>query len=131
MLHRECRNLFPGKMFADLFAQDGRRSVLPMIVAVVMLLQRLEGWSDREPVDRFAFGVRWKYAAGGLDFDHPDACTRCWWTCARGWPPRIVRTGSSTGRSRWPARREPRTVARLLLPGKALLPESILLRKRH
>ena len=42
-----------------------------MIVAVVMVLQRLEGLSDREAVDRFSFDVRWKYAAGGLDFDHP------------------------------------------------------------
>jgi hypothetical protein len=71
VLHRECENLFPDEMFADLFAEDGRRSVPPMIVAVVMVLQRLEGLSDREAVDRFAFDVRWKYAAGGLDFDHP------------------------------------------------------------
>jgi len=71
VLHRECRALFPDKMFADLFAEDGRRSVPPMIVAVVMVLQRLEGLSDREAVERFAFDVRWKYAAGGLDFDHP------------------------------------------------------------
>ncbi|WP_433358700.1 IS1182 family transposase [Streptosporangium sp. CA-115845] len=71
VLHRECRVLFPDEMFADLFAEDGRRSVSPMIVAVVMVLQRLEGLSDREAVDRFAFDVRWKYAAGGLDFDHP------------------------------------------------------------
>jgi hypothetical protein len=42
-----------------------------MIVAVVMVLQRLEGLSDREAVERFAFDVRWKFAAGGLDFDHP------------------------------------------------------------
>jgi hypothetical protein len=71
VLHRECHHLFPDEMFADLFAEDGRRSVPPMIVAVVMVLQRLEGLSDREAVDRFAFDVRWKYAAGGLDFDHP------------------------------------------------------------
>jgi hypothetical protein len=71
VLHRECHNLFPDGMFADLFAQEGRYSVPPMIVAVVMVLQRLEGLSDREAVDRFAFDVRWKYAAGGLDFDHP------------------------------------------------------------
>lgn len=71
VLHRECRALFPDEMFADLFAGDGRRSVPPMIVAVVMVLQRLEGLSDREAVERFAFDVRWKYAAGGLDFDHP------------------------------------------------------------
>jgi hypothetical protein len=58
-------------MFADLFTDVGRRSVPPMIVAVVMVLQRLEGCSDREAVDRFCFDARWKYAAGGLDFDYP------------------------------------------------------------
>ena len=42
-----------------------------MIVAVVMVLQRMEGCSDREAADRFAFDARWKYAAGGLDFDYP------------------------------------------------------------
>ena len=71
LLHRECRVLFPDEMFADLFTAVGRRSVPPMIVAVVMVLQRLEGCSDREAVDRFAFDARWKYAAGGLDFDYP------------------------------------------------------------
>jgi hypothetical protein len=71
VLHRECFNLFPDSMFADLFTDVGRRSVPPMIVAVVMVLQRIEGLSDREAVDRFAFDARWKYAAGGLDFDYP------------------------------------------------------------
>ena len=71
ILHRECFRLFPDEMFADLFDEVGRRSVPPMIVAVVMVLQRIEGLSDREAVDRFAFDARWKYAAGGLDFDYP------------------------------------------------------------
>ncbi len=71
VLHRECHGLFPDAMFADLFTEVGRRSVPPMIVAVVMVLQRIEGCSDREAVDRFCFDARWKYAAGGLDFDHP------------------------------------------------------------
>ena len=71
VLHEECFTLFPDELFADLFADVGRRSVPPMIVAVVMVLQRIEGCSDREAVDRFAFDVRWKYAAGGLAFDHP------------------------------------------------------------
>jgi len=71
VLHRECFTLFPDEMFADLFTDVGRRSVPPMIVAVVMVLQRIEGCSDREAVDRFAFDARWKYAAGGLDFDYP------------------------------------------------------------
>jgi hypothetical protein len=71
ILHRECFGLFPDEMFADLFEDVGRRSVPPMIVAVVMVLQRIEGCSDREAVDRFAFDARWKYAAGGLDFGYP------------------------------------------------------------
>jgi hypothetical protein len=71
ILHRECLSLFPDELFADLFTDVGRRSVPPMIVAVVMVLQRIEGLSDREAVDRFAFDARWKYAAGGLDFDYP------------------------------------------------------------
>ncbi|TWP43804.1 transposase, partial [Lentzea tibetensis] len=71
VLHRECFALFPDEMFADLFADAGRRSVPPMIVAVVMVLQRVEGLSDREAVERFAFDARWKYAAGGLDFGYP------------------------------------------------------------
>jgi Transposase DDE domain/Transposase domain (DUF772) len=71
LLHRECFELFADEMFADVFCDVGRRSVPPMIVAVVMVLQRVEGCSDREAVDRFAFDARWKYAAGGLDFDYP------------------------------------------------------------
>jgi len=71
VLHRECFHLFPDEMFADLFTDVGRRSVPPMIVSVVMVLQRIEGCSDREAGDRFSFDARWKYAAGGLDFDYP------------------------------------------------------------
>src|SRR5213593_4667798 len=71
LLHRECFGLFPDELFADLFCDIGRRSVPPMIVAVVMVLQRLEGLSDREAVERFTYDVRWKYAAGGLGFDYP------------------------------------------------------------
>jgi hypothetical protein len=71
LLHRECLRLFPDEMFADLFDDSGRHCVPPMIVAVVMVLQRFEGCSDREAVDRFCFDARWKYAAGGLSFDYP------------------------------------------------------------
>lgn len=71
VLHRECHVLFPDDMFADLFRSTGRRSVPPRIVAVVMVLQRLHGLSDREAVEAFEFDARWKYACGGLDFDHP------------------------------------------------------------
>src|SRR5687767_8432561 len=35
-----------------------------------MVLQRIEGLSDREAVERFEFDARFKYAAGGLDYEH-------------------------------------------------------------
>jgi transposase-like protein DUF772/DDE family transposase len=63
-LARERDRLFPDELFADLFTDRGRRSVPPSVVATVMVLQRLEGQSDREAVDRYAFDVRWRYAAG-------------------------------------------------------------------
>jgi hypothetical protein len=64
LLHDHRERLFPDVLFADLFQATGRRSVPPSILAVVMVLQRLEGLSDREAADRFAFDVRWRYAAG-------------------------------------------------------------------
>jgi hypothetical protein len=63
--------LFADSVFADLFADIGRRSVPPSVVATVMVLQRLEGLSDREAVDRFTFDARWRYAAGVGGWDSP------------------------------------------------------------
>ena len=63
-LARERYRLFPDELFAYLFTGTGRRSVPPSVVATVMTLQRLEGLSDREAVERYAFDVRWRYAAG-------------------------------------------------------------------
>jgi Transposase DDE domain/Transposase domain (DUF772) len=71
LLARDGHRLFADEEFADLFADVGRRSIAPRIVAVVMALQRFNGMSDREAVEAFAFDLRWKYAAGALDFDHP------------------------------------------------------------
>jgi len=68
-LHEHRDRLFPDGMFSDLFALVGRRSVPPSVVAVVMVLQRLEGLSDREAVDRFTFDARWRYAAGAGGWD--------------------------------------------------------------
>ena len=52
VLYREGDRLFADELFADLFAEVGRRSVPPRIVATVMVLQRLQGLSDREAVER-------------------------------------------------------------------------------
>lgn len=64
LLHRERDRLFPDAAFADLYTDRGRRSVPPSVLACVMVLQRLEGCSDREAVDRFTFDARWRYACG-------------------------------------------------------------------
>ena len=68
-MHRERDRLFPDDAFSDLFETKGRRSVPPSVVATVMVLQRLEGLSDREAVDRFCFDNRWRYAAGVGGYD--------------------------------------------------------------
>lgn len=70
LLAEQGHRLFADETFADLFDDVGRRSVPPRIVATVMVLQRIEGASDREAVDRVAFDLRWKYAAGDLPFDY-------------------------------------------------------------
>ena len=110
LLHRECFRLFGDEMFADLFADSGRNCVPPMIVAVVMVLQRFEGCSDREAVDRFTFDARWKYAAGGLGFDYPGFAHTVLVDMRARLRARSVRTGSS--RRRWRPRRQAGLVGR-------------------
>ena len=59
------RELFPDAMFADLFpSQLGRPSVPADVVAAVLVLQALEGRSDREAVEALTFDLRWKAACG-------------------------------------------------------------------
>lgn len=69
LLHRERDRLFPDELFADLFSGQGRRCVPPSVVATVMVLQRLEGLSDREAVERYTFDARWRYACGVGGYD--------------------------------------------------------------
>ena len=66
--------LFGDGLFADLFGGRGRPSVPGSVIAVVMVLQALEGCSDREAVERLRCDVRWKAAAGlGIDDEGFDA----------------------------------------------------------
>jgi Transposase domain (DUF772) len=98
-LARERARLFPPELFADLFEPTGRCSVPPQVLAVVMVLQRLEGLSDREAADRFAFDVRWWYAAGVAEpcpgKRPPRLPPRSWSTSAPACAPPPTRTGSS------------------------------------
>lgn len=67
--------LFPDELFEDLFPSGrGRPSVPAELIATVMVLQALEGLSDREAVRRLETDISWKVAAGlALDAEafHP------------------------------------------------------------
>lgn len=57
--------LFPEEMFADLFrSARGRPSVPADVVAAVLVLQALHGYSDREATEAVTFDLRWKAACG-------------------------------------------------------------------
>lgn len=57
--------LFPDDMFADLFtSKRGRPSVPADVIATVMVLQSLEGLSDREAVRQLETNIAWKAATG-------------------------------------------------------------------
>src|SRR3954471_21815083 len=59
------RELFPDAAFADLFPSPlGRPSVPADVVASVLVLQALEGLSDRDAVEALTFDLRWKAAVG-------------------------------------------------------------------
>jgi IS5 family transposase len=107
------RRLFPDVMFSDLFGSGrGRPSVPADVIATVMVMQSLEGLSDRETVDAFRTDLKWKVAAGVALTDegfHPTVLT-LWRNRLRASdaPERIfdavravvVETGVLTGRTR-------------------------------
>jgi IS5 family transposase len=73
------RRVFPDELFADLFPSGrGRPSVPADVIATTMLLQALEGLSDRDAIASLRTDLRWKVAAG-LTLDdvgfHPTVLT--------------------------------------------------------
>jgi hypothetical protein len=67
--HRQ--ELFPDQLFADLFASGrGRPSVPAEVIATVMVLQALEGLSDRDAARALGDRISWKVASG-LALDDP------------------------------------------------------------
>jgi IS5 family transposase len=59
------RELFPDEMFEDLFGSGrGRPSVPADVIATVMVLQALEGLSDRDAAKALRTDIGWKVAAG-------------------------------------------------------------------
>ena len=71
--------LFPDQLFADLFPSGrGRPSVPADVVATVMVLQALEGLSDREAAAQLRHSIAWKVACGLSLVDpgfHPTVLT--------------------------------------------------------
>jgi IS5 family transposase len=71
--------LFPDQLFADLFPSGrGRPSVPADVVATVMVLQALEGLSDREAAAQLRQSIAWKVACGLSLVDpgfHPTVLT--------------------------------------------------------
>ena len=113
LLAEHRQRLFPPVMFDDLFPSGlGRPSVPPDVIAAVVVLQTLQGLSDREAADAVTFDLRWK-AACGVAVDatafHPSTLT--YWRrrlAASGRPHRIfevvrqliIETGAVQGRNR-------------------------------
>jgi IS5 family transposase len=61
--HRQ--QLFPSELFADLARQGGGHPSVPAeVIATVMVLQALEGLSDREAISALRRDIAWKVACG-------------------------------------------------------------------
>src|SRR6266568_1430142 len=103
-LYRERDRLFPDEMFADLFSDRGRRSVPPSVLATVMVLQRLEGLSDRDAVERYTFDARWRCAdcCGWPALGWRRSCAVC---CPAEMTMPVLVSRASTGTTRLPGRR--------------------------
>lgn len=73
--------LFPAELFADLFRSGrGRPSIPGEVIASVIVLQTLHGYSDREAVEALTFDLRWKAACGyAIDAEGFHASTLTYW----------------------------------------------------
>ena len=80
-LAQHRHRLFPGELFADLFPSGrGRPSIPGEVIASVIVLQTLHGYSDREAVDALTFDLRWKAACGyAIDAKGFDSSTLTYW----------------------------------------------------
>ena len=107
------RELFPDALFSDLFPSPrGRPSVPADVVAAVLVLQALEGRSDREAAEALTFDLRWKAACGlpiAATAFHPTVLTYWRRRLARSERPNrifdavrevVAATGALTGRTR-------------------------------
>ena len=88
--------VFPDELFEDLFPTGrGRPSVPADVIATVMVLQALEGLSDRQAVRRLETDIAWK-AAAGLALTDESSTRRCSSCGATSCGPRMLPSASST-----------------------------------
>jgi hypothetical protein len=86
--------LFPPELFADVARQGGGHPSVPAeVIATVMVLQALEGLSDREAVSALRLDIAWKVACGlRLDDEGFHPTVLVYWRArlrASEWPRRI------------------------------------------
>src|SRR3989440_12713369 len=60
----ELGTLFQDEMFAALFTKDGKRALAPWRLALITIMQFVEGLSDRQAAHAVRAGVDWNYALG-------------------------------------------------------------------
>jgi transposase len=66
--------LFEDEMFAELFPRDGQPALAPWRLALILIMQFVEGLSDRQAAEAVRTRIDWKYALGleledeGFDF---------------------------------------------------------------
>ncbi|MBO8190099.1 IS1182 family transposase [Streptomyces spirodelae] len=77
-LREEFAEVFSGEAFADLYSERGRPAVAPGALALVTVLQFVEGLSDRQAADAVRTRIDWKYAIGleltDAGFDYSVLC---------------------------------------------------------
>jgi len=65
MMRDELGPLFSDTDFITLFSRQGQTGVSPAILAMVTLMQYMEGLTDRQAADAVRGRIDWKYVLGG------------------------------------------------------------------
>ena len=73
-LRDELGDLFEDATFAELYPQSGQHSLSPSLLALVLVMQYIADYSDRQAAEAVRDQISWKYALGlelesqGFDF---------------------------------------------------------------
>jgi hypothetical protein len=93
--------LLPSELFSNIVRQGGGHPTVPAeVVAAVMVLQALEGLSDREAISALRRDIVWKVACG-CALTTRASIPPCWCTGATASAPRPGHSGSCRRSARW------------------------------